>query len=172
MHLFSDYKSRWSKKPQWENDCGSFLLCFLLVMSAGTRMCMGPTMGLGFNLLIYGGARMATCPSTKPIRPACQLPNLPPINICLSEVKLTSFGAIPSLVAARLSILAHGQELSCRVGSCEDLILRCGAVSTLQWSALWGKWLHGRSGFANYYLALIVVFHILRKVGAARKSSV
>jgi hypothetical protein len=70
------------------------------------------TMGLGFNLLIYGGARMATCPSTKTIRPACQLPNLPPINICLSEVKLTSFGAIPSLVAARLSILAHGQELS------------------------------------------------------------
>jgi hypothetical protein len=28
---FSDCRSRWSKEPQWENDYGSFLPCFLLV---------------------------------------------------------------------------------------------------------------------------------------------
>jgi hypothetical protein len=27
----SDYKSGWSKEPQWKNDCGSFLQCFVLV---------------------------------------------------------------------------------------------------------------------------------------------
>ena len=32
MQLFSDYKAWWSKQPQWENDCGSFSPCFLLVM--------------------------------------------------------------------------------------------------------------------------------------------
>jgi hypothetical protein len=31
MHSFSDCISGWSKEPQWENDCGSFLPCFLLV---------------------------------------------------------------------------------------------------------------------------------------------
>ena len=30
MQLFSDYRSWWSKGPQWENDCSSFLPCFLL----------------------------------------------------------------------------------------------------------------------------------------------
>ena len=30
-HLFSDCRSRWSKELKWENDCGSFLSCFLLV---------------------------------------------------------------------------------------------------------------------------------------------
>ena len=124
----------------------------------------GPRSGLGVHLLIYEGAWIAACPSTKPICPTCQLPTYPQ-SICLSEVKLTSFLAIPSCVAARLSILAHGQELSCRVGLCQDPILRCGAVSTLKWSALRGKWLHGQSGFANYHLALIVVFHILQEVG-------
>ena len=32
MHSFSDCRSRWSKEPQWQNNCGSFLPCFLLVM--------------------------------------------------------------------------------------------------------------------------------------------
>jgi hypothetical protein len=31
MQSFSDCRSGWSKEPQWENDCGSFLPCFLLV---------------------------------------------------------------------------------------------------------------------------------------------
>ena len=31
LQLFSDYKAWWSKEPQWENDCGSFLPCFLVV---------------------------------------------------------------------------------------------------------------------------------------------
>ena len=69
-----------------------------------THLHVGPTMGLGFNLLIYEGARIAACPSTKPIRPTCQLPTYPQ-SICLSEVKLTSFLAIPSFVAARLPFL-------------------------------------------------------------------
>ena len=30
-HLFNDCRSGWSKEPQWENECGSFLPCFLLV---------------------------------------------------------------------------------------------------------------------------------------------
>jgi hypothetical protein len=33
MHLFNDCRLGWSKEPQWENDCGSFLACFLLVYS-------------------------------------------------------------------------------------------------------------------------------------------
>ena len=103
-----------------------------------------------------------------PFAPPANFPTYPQ-SICLSEVKLTSFLAIPSRVAARLSILAHGQELSCRVGSCQDPILRCGAVSTLKWRALRGKWLRGQSGFPNYHLALIVVFHILQEVGVERK---
>jgi hypothetical protein len=36
MQSFSGCKSRWSKEPQWENDCGSFLHCFLLVEWCGT----------------------------------------------------------------------------------------------------------------------------------------
>jgi len=28
LRSFSDYRSGWSKKLQWENDCGSFLQCF------------------------------------------------------------------------------------------------------------------------------------------------
>ena len=31
LQLFSDCRSGWSKEPQWENNCGSFLPCFLLV---------------------------------------------------------------------------------------------------------------------------------------------
>ena len=31
MQSFSDCKSRWSKELQWENDCCSFLPCFLLL---------------------------------------------------------------------------------------------------------------------------------------------
>ena len=31
MPSFTDCRSGWSKEPQWENDCGSFLPCFLLV---------------------------------------------------------------------------------------------------------------------------------------------
>jgi hypothetical protein len=31
LQSFSDCRLRWSKEPQWENDCGSFLPCFLLV---------------------------------------------------------------------------------------------------------------------------------------------
>ena len=31
MQLFSDYRAWWSNEPEWENDCGSFLPCFLLV---------------------------------------------------------------------------------------------------------------------------------------------
>jgi hypothetical protein len=31
MHSFSDCGSGWSKEPQWKNDYGSFLPCFLLV---------------------------------------------------------------------------------------------------------------------------------------------
>ena len=33
MHPFGDCKSGWPKEPQWENHCGSFLLCFLLVLA-------------------------------------------------------------------------------------------------------------------------------------------
>ena len=32
LQLFSDCRAWWSKEPQWENDCGSFSPCFLLVM--------------------------------------------------------------------------------------------------------------------------------------------
>ena len=31
MQSFSDCRSWWSKEPQWTNNCGSFLPCFLLV---------------------------------------------------------------------------------------------------------------------------------------------
>ena len=31
MQSFSDCRSRWSKEPQWEKDCGYFPQCFLLV---------------------------------------------------------------------------------------------------------------------------------------------
>ena len=31
MQLFIDYRARWSKEPQWENDCGSLSHSFLLV---------------------------------------------------------------------------------------------------------------------------------------------
>jgi hypothetical protein len=34
LQPYSDYRSWWSKEPQWENDCGSFLPCFLLVIVA------------------------------------------------------------------------------------------------------------------------------------------
>jgi len=30
LSSFNVYRSRWSKEPQWTNDCGSFLPCFLL----------------------------------------------------------------------------------------------------------------------------------------------
>ena len=32
MHSFRDCRSGWSKEPQWKNDYGSFLPCFLLVL--------------------------------------------------------------------------------------------------------------------------------------------
>ena len=32
LQLFSDCRAGWSKEPQWENDCVSFLPCFLLVL--------------------------------------------------------------------------------------------------------------------------------------------
>ena len=31
MHSFSDCRSGWSKEPQWKNNCGYFLPCFLLM---------------------------------------------------------------------------------------------------------------------------------------------
>jgi hypothetical protein len=31
LQSFSDCRSRWSKEPQWKNNCSSFLQCFLLV---------------------------------------------------------------------------------------------------------------------------------------------
>ena len=34
---FSDYIPGWSKEPQCENDCGSFLPCFLLVYEHVTQ---------------------------------------------------------------------------------------------------------------------------------------
>ena len=34
MQLFSDCRAWWSKEPQWENDYGSFLPCFLLVLAS------------------------------------------------------------------------------------------------------------------------------------------
>ena len=37
-HSFSDYNSSWSKEPQWENDCGSYLPCFVLVLPLGQVM--------------------------------------------------------------------------------------------------------------------------------------
>jgi hypothetical protein len=33
MQSFIDCKSGWSKEPQWENNCVSFLPCFLLVLA-------------------------------------------------------------------------------------------------------------------------------------------
>ena len=35
LQSFSDCISGWSNKPQWTNNCGSFLPCFLLVMYGG-----------------------------------------------------------------------------------------------------------------------------------------
>ena len=32
LQSFSDCRPGWSKEPQWENECGSFLPCFLLVI--------------------------------------------------------------------------------------------------------------------------------------------
>ena len=44
----------------------------------GTRTYMGPTMGLGFSLLIYEGARMAACRSTKnPFTPPANFQTYP-----------------------------------------------------------------------------------------------
>ena len=34
LQSFSDCRSGWSKEPQWENDCGSFLQCLLLCVLA------------------------------------------------------------------------------------------------------------------------------------------
>ena len=31
LQLFTDCRAWWSKEPKWENDCGSFSPCFLLV---------------------------------------------------------------------------------------------------------------------------------------------
>jgi hypothetical protein len=33
MQLFSDCRLWWSKEPQWTNDCGSSLPCFILVIT-------------------------------------------------------------------------------------------------------------------------------------------
>ena len=44
MDLFSDCKWGWSKEPQWENDCGSFLPCLLLVFML---------LKLSFNMYVF-----------------------------------------------------------------------------------------------------------------------
>ena len=38
MHSFSVCRSGWSNEPQWENDCGSFLPCFLLLLVVGSQL--------------------------------------------------------------------------------------------------------------------------------------
>ena len=40
MQSFNDCKSWWSKEPQWENNCGSFLPCFLLVQALILVVCV------------------------------------------------------------------------------------------------------------------------------------
>jgi hypothetical protein len=42
LQLFSDFRSGWSKKPQWEHDCGSFLPCFRLVFVDYLTKYIGP----------------------------------------------------------------------------------------------------------------------------------
>jgi hypothetical protein len=37
MQSVSDCRSGWSKEPQWKYNCGSFLLCFLLVLPQDLR---------------------------------------------------------------------------------------------------------------------------------------
>src|SRR5665213_1667557 len=36
LQLSGDYRSGWPEETQWENDCGSFLPCFLLVHILGS----------------------------------------------------------------------------------------------------------------------------------------
>jgi hypothetical protein len=41
MQLFNDCRSGWSKESQWENDRGSFLTCFLLVLCVPAKLFEG-----------------------------------------------------------------------------------------------------------------------------------
>ena len=49
MKSFSDCKSGWSKEPQWENNCSSFLPYFLLVISS-CQICTLP-------IFFWGGSK-------------------------------------------------------------------------------------------------------------------
>ena len=55
MQSFSDCRSRQSKKPQWQNNYGSFLQCFLLVLRARSHMTSHFTWGSMTTLNDCGG---------------------------------------------------------------------------------------------------------------------